>query len=166
MTIQDWGALGEVIGAVAVVASLVYLAIQIRQNTQQITRSIEATRIASLERNIETAIHMRESLIQDRDVAEFFVKGLRDFKALDGVDKLRFELLLRNIFSAFQGAYIRYLSIGDDSDDFAGTGRMIESILVNDGARQCLEQAETDWRPEFREFVDARIAAIDARKKS
>ena len=33
MTMQDWGALGEVIGAIAVVITLIYLAKQIRQNT-------------------------------------------------------------------------------------------------------------------------------------
>ena len=33
MTIQDWGAIGEIVGAVAVVVTLVYLAKQIRQNT-------------------------------------------------------------------------------------------------------------------------------------
>jgi hypothetical protein len=33
MTLQDWGAIGEVVGAVAVVLTLIYLAKQIRQNT-------------------------------------------------------------------------------------------------------------------------------------
>ncbi len=33
MTIQDLGSLGELIAAVATVATLVYLALQIRQNT-------------------------------------------------------------------------------------------------------------------------------------
>ena len=33
MTIQDWGSIGEMIGAIATIATLVYLAIQIRGNT-------------------------------------------------------------------------------------------------------------------------------------
>jgi hypothetical protein len=33
MTIQDWGAIGELIGAIAVVITLIYLAKQIGQNT-------------------------------------------------------------------------------------------------------------------------------------
>ncbi len=36
MTLEDLGNLGEIIGAIAVVISLVYLAVQIRQNTAQI----------------------------------------------------------------------------------------------------------------------------------
>jgi hypothetical protein len=36
MTIQDWGAIGEVVGGVGVVITLIYLATQIRQNTKHI----------------------------------------------------------------------------------------------------------------------------------
>ena len=165
MTIQDWGALGEIIGGVAVVATLVYLAVQIRQNTHQLSHSIQATRIASLERNIESANRLRELLILNPELTELFLKGMNDFNALKQGDRLRFEMLLRNIFSAFQGAFIRHLSL-DETEDFTGVTRMIESMLENPGARQCLEQADTDWRPEFREFIDARIAAIDARTSS
>jgi hypothetical protein len=34
MTIQDWGSAGELIGAIATVATLAYLAVQLRINTQ------------------------------------------------------------------------------------------------------------------------------------
>ncbi|MEM1434399.1 MAG: hypothetical protein AAGG11_10120 [Pseudomonadota bacterium] len=48
MSIQDWGAVGELIGGLAVIATLIYLALQIRQNTAMITAqavqaSVEAT---------------------------------------------------------------------------------------------------------------------------
>ena len=42
MTIQDLGALGELIGSVAVLATLVYLTIQMRQNTMSIRAQVEA----------------------------------------------------------------------------------------------------------------------------
>ncbi len=53
-TIQDYGALGELVGAIVVVITLVYLAFQIRQNTRQleqntliaITAAITASNIA------------------------------------------------------------------------------------------------------------------------
>jgi len=43
MTIQDWGAIGELVGGVAVIVTLIYLALQVRQNTRQFSRSVEAT---------------------------------------------------------------------------------------------------------------------------
>ncbi len=42
MTIQDLGALGELIGSVAVLATLIYLTLQTRQNTQAIQGQLDA----------------------------------------------------------------------------------------------------------------------------
>jgi hypothetical protein len=39
MTLQDWGSIGEVVGAVAVVVTLIYLAKQIRLNTHAMEES-------------------------------------------------------------------------------------------------------------------------------
>jgi hypothetical protein len=41
MTIQDLGSIGELVAAIATVATLVYLALQIRQNTESVKLSAE-----------------------------------------------------------------------------------------------------------------------------
>jgi len=87
MTIQDLGALGDMIGGVAVVASLIYLAIQIRQNTQQISRNVEATRLSAFERNIESAQQIREMLILHPDIADLFLSGMKNYDSLRGRDR-------------------------------------------------------------------------------
>lgn len=155
------GAIGEIIGAIAVVVSLVYLAIQIRQNTQQISQGNEATRLAALERNIESSIRIRELLISNSEVAEIFQSGLRNYDALDNASKFRFGLLMSNTLSAFQGGYLRQLAIGADPLNFEGTARLVDSILKYAGARQWLAQNEPDWRPEFRDFIEERLEALD-----
>ena len=48
LTIQDLGALGELLGSVAVLVTLVYLALQTRQNTMAISAQVEAARTSSL----------------------------------------------------------------------------------------------------------------------
>ncbi|MGD8359498.1 MAG: hypothetical protein PVJ33_18005 [Lysobacterales bacterium] len=165
MTIQDWGALGDLIGAVAVVASLIYLAIQIRQNTQQIERSVEAAKREALERNIESSNRIRELLILNSEVTDLFLKGLGAREELAGSEKFRFAMLMSNTFSAFQGAYLRTLTTGSDPLEFRGTARLIDSILDNPGARAWLESNEPDWRPEFQRFIEERLATIDRRKR-
>ncbi len=47
LTIQDLGALGELLGSVAVLATLVYLALQTRQNTMAIGAQLDAALIAA-----------------------------------------------------------------------------------------------------------------------
>jgi hypothetical protein len=47
LTIQDLGALGELLGSVAVLATLVYLALQTRQNTMAIGAQLDAAVLAA-----------------------------------------------------------------------------------------------------------------------
>ena len=42
LTIQDLGALGELLGAIAVLATLIYLTLQTRQNTMAIGAQLDA----------------------------------------------------------------------------------------------------------------------------
>jgi len=63
MSIQEWAALAEIVGAVAVVASLVYLAVQIRQNTHGLSMSLKSTELAAFERNVDAGNRIREIFI-------------------------------------------------------------------------------------------------------
>lgn len=155
------GAIAEAAGAIAIFVSLVYVAAQIRQNTQQFARSVEANQLAAFERNIESGNRIRELLILNPDVSELLLKGLKSYEALQAKEKLRFGMLLRNIFSEMQGAYVRQLSVAQDPLEFEGSARVIDEILANKGAREWLATNEPDWRPAFREFVYERLAAIE-----
>lgn len=153
MSIQDWGAIGEIVGALAVVASLIYLAMQIRQNTRQISLSLESAKLAAFERTVETSNHAREVLITNPEVADLFLKGLSDYGNLPPSDKFRCNMLFRNVLSGFQGSYIRQLTMGADPEQLEGIRKALDTLLKNPGIRQWLGEVETDWRPEFANFV-------------
>ncbi len=74
LTIQDLGALGEFFGSIAVLATLVYLALQTRQNTMAISAQVDAARISNsihLGLAIPASTEIMEALGEDRvgDVA-------------------------------------------------------------------------------------------------
>ncbi len=157
-------AIAEAVGAIAVVVSLIYVALQIRQSTQQFARGVEANQLAAFERNIESGNRIREILILNPDLAQLFLKGFASYEDLQRADKFRFSMLLRNIFSGMQGGYIRQLSVDHDPQKFEGSTRVLDEILIHPGVREWLEHNDPDWRPEFRELVDQRLAAIKQRQ--
>jgi len=152
------GAISEAIGVVAILISLIYLAVQIRQSTQEFSRGIEATQLAAFESNIESGNRVRELLLLNPDLVELMTKGYASYTTLDTAAKVRFGLLLRNIFSSMQGAYIRHLSLENDSQGFEGSTRLLDEILQNPGVREWLQGKKPDWRSEFHELVDERLA--------
>jgi len=164
------GAISEAIGVVAILISLIYLAVQIRQSTQEFSRGIEATQLAAFESNIESGNRVRELLLLNPDRVELMTKGYASYTTLDTAAKVRFGLLLRNIFSSMhifssmQGAYIRHLSLENDSQGFEGSTRLLDEILQNPGVREWLQGKKPDWRSEFHELVDERLALFQQDK--
>ena len=78
MTLQDLGNIGEFVGAIGVVTSFVYLAIQIRQNT----RAIRLSSMQSANLSIGTSL---SKISQNSENAEVFRQRLRDFDGLSEI---------------------------------------------------------------------------------
>jgi len=161
MSIQEWAAIAEIVGAVAVVASLVYLAVQIRQNTHGLSMSLKSTELAAFERNVDAGNRIREIFILNPDVSELFARGKSSYTDLGSSDKIRFGMLLSNVFSAFQGAYVRQLTYGNDPENFAGTERVLDSYIRCSGVRDWLSSNNPDWRPQFAALVQQRVKMFD-----
>ena len=157
MSIQEWAALAEIIGAIAVVASLIYLAVQIRQNTNQISLSLKSMELAAFERNVESGIRIRELFILNPEILGLYARGAESFADLDEDEKLRFDMVLRNVFSALQGAYVRQLTYGNDPTNFAGSERTLDRLVRGRGIRDWLKHASPDWRPQFAALVQQRV---------
>ncbi len=68
LTIQDLGSLGEFFGSLAVLATLIYLALQTRQNTTAIAAQLDVARISALQTNCltrATSSELLEAMAED-----------------------------------------------------------------------------------------------------
>ena len=88
------GAIGEIAGALAVVVTLAYLAVQVRHNTA-------LAQANAFEQSTETSNAAFQPLL-DSDMAELFLKGCSGYLALDPPDRLRFFVLLAGLFQRFE----------------------------------------------------------------
>jgi len=85
------GAVGEIVGALAVFLTLAYLAIQIRQNT----RAVQSSAIGS---SINRISAMRQSLSENTELATLYLKGGKDPEYLNELETLQYRLLAHNMF--------------------------------------------------------------------
>jgi HEAT repeat protein len=87
------GAVGEIIGAVAVVVSVAYLALQIR--AQNVESRLGATRDLASKRAEPLKL-----LLGDDAAIEVWLKAVRDYESLQGHDRMKaslmFNLIMRN----------------------------------------------------------------------
>jgi hypothetical protein len=96
------GAIAETLGAVGVIATLAYLAVQIRQNTTTV-RSSAASAI------VQTNNSLLVMLAQDAEVSRIWWAGLSDPAALSEADLLRFNPMVAMQLNAAQGAHTQVM---------------------------------------------------------
>ena len=98
---MNWEAIGaaaEIIGATAVVISLLYVAVQIRQSNRE-SQSSTAWAITNSLNNFAGRI------TANSDLASVWTRGLEDFNALDDMDQERFVVLIAEWYNVLMALY-------------------------------------------------------------
>ena len=157
---MDWdaiGAIAELAGAAGVVASLVYLATQIRHGTK--ARNVEA-------KLTTTGMHASvvDMLIADPTLNELFMRGVASTDGLTREEYQRFSNLCLKTFWFFSAAHYQLRTGMLDDDNWFETKALLEFELSGAGVRNW-------WRKEgpkrfsgaFAEFVDHEIRLIESR---
>jgi hypothetical protein len=141
------GAIGEIIGALAVFLTLVYLAVQIRQNTK-------AVQASAVDASIKQVTGVRQSLYENAEIAEIYVKGMADPHDLDEVSQTRFRVLLHNIFLSISNVYSQTNFAGLDTSEWESQLVVLKRVLAAPGARWFWHEYKLEFDEKFREQVD------------
>lgn len=95
MDLQAYANLGEFVGGIAVILSLVYLATQVRQNT-------ESVRSENYARALDRLAAMQSQLSGNGELARFFAKGAADARQLTPGERIQITWALYEAFGAFE----------------------------------------------------------------
>ena len=95
--------IAEIAGAAGVIASLLYLSVQVKHTT------IQAQRAGSHELMTTTNTLLMQ-IAGDSGTAEIWAKGLVNFETLSPVEKVRFSCLMLNLTFGWDGGFHAYES--------------------------------------------------------
>jgi hypothetical protein len=91
MDFQALGSIGELLGGIAVVASLIYVASQIRQNT-------EVASVTNHQNALSIFSTFTDWVVRDPKLADLYRHGLHEFDSLSASDQFRFSQLMLHQF--------------------------------------------------------------------
>lgn len=100
-TLQALGNIGEFVGALGVVVSLIYLARQLIQNTSSV-------RAASFNSMVQNSIRLLEHSFRDSEFATFLERAERDPETLTPVERLRWDAYMTAVFRHFGNLVYQY----------------------------------------------------------
>jgi hypothetical protein len=85
--LEDLGNIGDFLGGIGVVVTLLYLAFQIRQNTQSVRSSAVQAALADVATTMDGLVH-------DPDLLRIFFDGQKDFASFSAQERRRFATFL------------------------------------------------------------------------
>jgi hypothetical protein len=146
LTIQDMGSIGEFIAAIATLVTLVYLAVQIRQNTS----SVRASMFQESVRDMAVA---GDVLSSDAELAKIWWVGAHDFDALQPDERLRFAAYALSLFRRMENIFYQTQHGALDSGFGESVIGSVHIMRSQAGVVAWWGRARVMFSPGFREYV-------------
>lgn len=143
------GAIAELVGALGVVASLIYLGIQLRQNSKTISEDIFQT----LLNNYHGAM---DSLISDPALNRIWYTGLRDLDALDKDEKIFWGTQMHAFLRRYENIVLQSQKYPVNTGVISGIQNQWHWMLNQPGAKRYWDKSYGAYSDEFVEFVAQR----------
>jgi hypothetical protein len=152
VTIHELGSLGELVAAIATLVTLLYLALQIRRNTQ-------ATRASSFHAISDSMNHVNVSVAQNPGLARVWLAGSADRSSLSEEERHRYDLVLLSYFHVFETMHYQARSGAGEKDLVAAEERSLRALLSTPGVREWWTENPYAFGVEFRAYVGRLVVA-------
>lgn len=152
------GNVGDFVGGIGVVVTLIYLAVQIRQNSKVVKSS-------AAEAVMQSTSEFFRSSAESRDLAQVVSKAMRNYETLDEAELTQFHLWIFGWFRLVELCYHHY-SAGHIPDNFwSGQVAHLGGLMQLPPIKHLWEIRKKVFSEDFRAFVDSvrsSDVAIDA----
>jgi len=144
------GAVGEIVGALGVIGTLVYLAVQIGQNTK-------AVRTASHHGVTDSFNHLNTKVAEDERLARLFRVGLEDFESLTPDEQVSAGHLFLSYTRIFEVLYFQREAGTVEEKLFAAEERTLKHMMNQKGILTWWRGNPTSFTQEFRDYIETFI---------
>jgi hypothetical protein len=153
-TISELGSLGEFASALAVIASLIYVGIQIKQNTN-------TARISTMQAHVDVWNDIVGNFCQSPELASIWRRGITDMSALNEVESVQFFAQTGLITRYYESSYLEWKEGVLDDRLWRGIKQTILDTISYSGYQQWWKIRRHWFYAEFREFIDEVIESDD-----
>lgn len=147
LTFDQLGNIGEFLGGIAVLVTLIFLALQIRK--QVIEARLNATR--ELARGL---IVQMNSLADDGELCSIYLRGIRDYDGLPYADRIRLSMHLHSTFRIYEQAFLHVSRTNVDESYFTSSEKTKFELLSFPGVQRWWERSNSLFESEFVAHVE------------
>jgi hypothetical protein len=148
MNLESLGNIGDFIGGIGVIVTLIYLALQIRQNTI-------ATRADSYQAVVASASDWGREISLNAEICEILERGAQDYNALEGVERIRFNLAMSSYFRNMENLHLKFMTGAVDVSVWSGWANRTLAFMLPPGTQAWWTSNASAFSSDFRAFIAA-----------
>lgn len=134
LSLSQWTSIAEIAGMIAVVISLIFVGLEIRQNTDQVKAASMETGVGF----VKAVLDMPNTI----ENASFIRRGLNDFDSLSAEEKMVFDSKLSIATVEFENITKLYAQGNIDEDYYNSYELMLASIYLSPGGKTWFERTK------------------------
>jgi hypothetical protein len=146
--IETLGDLGDFIGGIGVLVTLVYLVRQLRTNTTSV-------RTATYQAAVDLMSNLASRLAHDPEMYEIMLRGAKDPSSLTEFKQRRFDLLVLSMVRAYENLHFQYRQGAIDDEEWEGWEARIRSTFQTPGYKEWWSEHNLAFCPPFRCFIES-----------
>ena len=154
MTLLEWGALGELIGGVAIIVSLVYVGLQVKQNT-------DTLKLSTVHNTAADCADLYMVPAQNSELADICFRGLQDIDTLEEVYRLLFFGYLNKFFRTYENAHYQFTRGALEPKPFNGVSKQFMSVISMPGVQVYWQERMSWYNEDFQAHVDLALTSPD-----
>ena len=147
MSLQDLGNIGEFVAAIGVVVSLVYLAVQIRQNTRSV-------RASSYQAAVSSISDWSREVSLDSNAPRIFSVGTTDPDQLNDNERLQLFFQFVSLFRNYENLFYQHRQGMIEDSAWAGWAYHMARTYWSPGVQVWWPAWRMTCQKEFREFLE------------
>jgi hypothetical protein len=144
------GAIAELVGSVAVVATIAYLIVQIRQNTK--FAKIDAAQQLRAGMN-----DVLRGISDNTDALRTYEKALTEPQNLERTEKIRFDLIVLQMLRVSESLYLLYADDYLSDESWESTLYSLLFVLGTEGGQQSWQRQRSHMSTSFESYLDGRL---------
>ena len=151
LQVSEWGSIAEVVSAIAVVISLIYVGLEVHRNTvTQVQASTQAL-ITDINRTYEI-------IAEDSELSCIYMRARVDFSDLSAHEQLRFSAFMMMATRSLEDLHAQWMEGLVDARIWAGFDRQMSESSQAPGFSQWWATRRQFFSDEFQAFFDSKIA--------
>ncbi len=156
ITLEQSAYLAEIVGVFAIVVSLIYLTLQVRQNTR-------STRLETVQAINTEFVSWMDMIGSNRELTEIYHRGLFDLQSLDVTQRLQFSIALSRLFRTIHELYFQWQEGAVDATIWHSWTATCADVLQYPGFQEIWKTRRHQYGKDFQSFMDNLIEAKDTK---